>query len=236
MFLSANMISRGGNIDMVVIRAVRREIQKRWQHVITRSRFWTQPRDGARALFVLSALAIFALPFQAGAAEPASKLYLAAKVQSQAPSGARQLCARYSWACAASGNRDQITRQHFGVANQVNRQINKTTNSVSDMRQYQSEDLWALPTRRGGDCEDFALLKKRELVRLGFPAQRLLLATAIDSNRGPHAVLVMRTDEGDFVLDNLRNEILPWSSTRYTFVRMQNPASPRNWVGVFAKG
>ncbi len=221
---------------MFVNRAARRDIKTLWHHVIARSGTLALPNATARAVSVVLAATIFALPFAAGAAEPANKLYLVAKVHSKAPSGAIRLCASYAWACAASGRNAQITRQHFSLANQVNRKINTTTKSVSDLRQYQSEDYWALPTRRGGDCEDFALLKKRELVRLGFPAQRLLLATAIDRKRGAHAVLVMRTDEGDFVLDSLRNEILPWSSTRYTFVRMQNPTSPRKWVGVFAGG
>ena len=108
--------------------------------------------------------------------------------------------------------------------------------AIEDDRQYGVAEHWALPTRTGGDCEDFALLKKRELVSVGIDPSRLLLATVLDRQRNPHAVLVFRSDAGDLVLDNLTNQIRPWRATRYMFLQMQDPDRPTRWVNVFASG
>ena len=122
------------------------------------------------------------------------------------------------------------------LAKTTNSQINRTTRQVADDRQYGGADTWALPTARGGDCEDFVLLKKKVLVSQGIPPETLLIATVLDRKRAPHAVLILRTDAGDFVLDNLRNQIKHWTETGYTFLRMQDPKAPRRWHAVFAGG
>jgi predicted transglutaminase-like cysteine proteinase len=70
----------------------------------------------------------------------------------------------------------------------------------------------------------------------GVAAERLLIATVLDRRQNPHAVLVLRTDRGDYVLDNLANRMMHWSDTGYTFLRMQNPKAPGQWVAVFAGG
>ncbi len=116
----------------------------------------------------------------------------------------------------------------------INKKINGRVRSVSDQAQYKKREVWALPTRKGGDCEDFALLKKRELIALGIDPSRLLLATVFDRRQGAHAVLVLRTEGGDLILDNLTNKIQPWRATQYTFMRMQNPQKPTTWVAVSA--
>ena len=153
-----------------------------------------------------------------------------------APAGFAQVCDRYSWACSG------VTRGQMGeadildLARSVNRRINAGFHQVSDERQYGVTEVWALPTGRGGDCEDFVLLKKLALIKNGVPASRLLIATVLDRQRAPHAVLVLRTATGDLVLDNLRTQIRPWNKTGYTFLRMQNPDAPQVWQAVFAGG
>ena len=47
-----------------------------------------------------------------------------------------------------------------------------------------------------------------------------------------HAVLVVRTDRGDFVLDNMRNKVLLWSDTEYTFLKMQSSRHAAQWVKI----
>jgi predicted transglutaminase-like cysteine proteinase len=154
-----------------------------------------------------------------------------------APSGADHLCVNYSWACAHSGRRNtQITQEQLTQAIRINQRVNGSVRQISDMEQYGREDVWALPTARGGDCEDIALLKMLELIRAGLPPERLLLATVLDRDRQGHAVLVLRTGNGYYVLDNLTNEVRSWEQTGYTFIRMQNPNAPSTWVSVFAGG
>ncbi|SDW39826.1 Predicted transglutaminase-like cysteine proteinase [Ruegeria halocynthiae] len=151
------------------------------------------------------------------------------------PSGARQLCRQYSWACAQKGAASLSNTQEMQLVKQINRQVNASTRAVTDQSQYKTRELWALPTSMGGDCEDFALLKKRDLIRAGIDPRKLLIATVLDTRRNSHAVLVYRSSQGDLVLDNLTNSIKPWSATRYLFLRMQDPKQPRKWVGIYGR-
>ena len=106
---------------------------------------------------------------------------------------------------------------------------------MTDLAQYKKADFWTLPNSRGGDCEDFALLKKKELITAGIAPERLLLSTVLDRQGNSHAVLIFRADTGDYVLDNLNDQIKTWQSTHYTFLRMQSPTNPRTWVGLMVK-
>lgn len=180
-----------------------------------------------------AAILAFGLALPVGAAPGVD--YIAPRKPIAAPQGFAGVCERYSWACARSGSK-RLTADFLGLADGVNRKINARVRQVSDRSQYGREEVWALPTGRGGDCEDFALLKKRELIQMGVPANRLLIATVLDRNRSPHAVLVVRTAAGDYVLDNLTNRIRGWRQTGYTFLRMQNPSSPGHWDAIFAGG
>ena len=93
-----------------------------------------------------------------------------------------------------------------------------------------------MPGRRGGDCEDYALEKKRQLIEMGLSGDQLLMTTVLDRKGGSHAVLVLRTGAGDYVLDNLNNQIKPWGRTGYTFLRMQDPQHKQQWRALFAGG
>ncbi|MCE5973044.1 transglutaminase-like cysteine peptidase [Sinirhodobacter sp. WL0062] len=162
-----------------------------------------------------------------------STAFLQSKGAAPAPSGARALCQQYDWACATSQGPAHRIADEFRLIKAVNSQINRAVRSIDDKRQYGVAENWALPTKRGGDCEDFALLKKYELIRRGVDPQRLLIATALDRNRNSHAVLIYRSDQGDYVLDNLTSQVKTWKGTRYFFLRMQDPATPSRWMNVF---
>ena len=166
----------------------------------------------------------------------AQDAFLAARMTVSAPAGAQNLCARFPFACLSSGAETRVSGQQVDLAIKVNRQINRQVRSISDQAQYRVTEHWALPTARGGDCEDFALLKKKRLIEAGFDPQTLLISTALDRNRVAHAVLVMRTSQGDFILDNLRDDVLHWRATGYTFLRMQDPSDPSRWTAVIDGG
>ena len=153
-----------------------------------------------------------------------------------APTGAQTICQTYAWACARSAATRATGEDVLQRVAAVNTRVNRSVRAIEDDRQYGVTEHWALPTSTGGDCEDFALLKKRELVSLGVDPRRLLIATVLDRKRNPHAVLVYRSDEGDLVLDNLTNKIRTWRETRYVFLQMQDPERPTAWVNVFASG
>lgn len=151
------------------------------------------------------------------------------------PSGAQQLCGQYTWACATKAAVSMPGHQEMKLVKQINRRVNASTREVTDQSQYKTREFWALPTSLGGDCEDFALLKKRDLIEAGIDPRKLLIATVLDTRRNSHAVLVYRSSQGDLVLDNLTNRVKPWSETRYLFLRMQDPNQPHRWVGVYGR-
>lgn len=161
--------------------------------------------------------------------------FLQSRMNAPAPSAAQNLCQKYTWACRASGDTRKLTQEDITLVRKVNFKVNRQIREVSDSRQYRKNDYWTLPLSARGDCEDFALLKKQKLVAAGIAPERLLIATVLDHNRRGHAVLILRADSGDYVLDNLTNRIKPWQSTRYLFLRMQNPDAPTKWVGLMVR-
>ncbi len=165
-----------------------------------------------------------------------AETFLTPKMVTASPQGSAGLCTRYGWACAASPEQGRIGPAGLRIATKINAQINAEVREVSDQSQYRQAEVWTLPTARGGDCEDFALLKKKRLIERGFPANQLLIATVLDRNHASHAVLVVRTTQGDYVLDNLTNRVKPWRATGYTFLKMQDPDAPHLWQAVLAGG
>lgn len=149
------------------------------------------------------------------------------------PSGASGICRSYAWACARDRVWGPVTREQLRTVRATNTRINRVVSPVADQQQYGVAEFWALPSTKGGDCEDYALIKKRELIQQGISPDRLLIATVLDRRRNPHAVLIFRSDQGDLVLDNLTNQIRTWEETRYFFLKMQNPDNPSSWVSVF---
>lgn len=153
-----------------------------------------------------------------------------------APGGAIGLCATYPWACAKGTNAQPVGMEQMEMVTRINRAANASIRPVTDIKQYHVAEKWTLPTARGGDCEDYALYKKAQLIEAGISPDRLLLASVLDRKGGAHAVLVLRADGADLVLDNLRSAIRRWDQTGYTFLRMQDPRDPSRWVATMAGG
>lgn len=185
-------------------------------------------------LLVMLLGAILASPLSA--AEPRGFAHLAPKKSIAAPEGFAGVCGSYGWACARSKTNAVSGPEVLNVADRINRSVNRKTRQISDRAQYRKDEVWALPTARGGDCEDLVLLKKLRLLEAGVPASALLIATVLDLRGGRHAVLVLRTKAGDIVLDSLDNRLRHWVETNYTFLKLQNPSNPKVWDAVFAGG
>lgn len=113
----------------------------------------------------------------------------------------------------------------------INYTVNTTIKPMTDMELYGVEEKWAIPTT-AGDCEDFALLKRKQLIDAGFSPSDLLMTVVLQPNGEGHAVLTVRTDRGDFVLDNMRNKVKLWSETEYTFLKRQSADDPARWVKI----
>ena len=150
-----------------------------------------------------------------------------------APAGFAGLCSRYAWACSNSGQGNvRAGKTMLSMAQSVNARFNRRIAPRTDQQVYGRSEYWTLPDRGVGDCEDYALAKQKALIEQGVAPNRLYLATVVGSPQDPHTVLVMRTDSGDFVLDNLSARVKPWQATRYTFMKMQNSRDRQRWDAV----
>lgn len=112
----------------------------------------------------------------------------------------------------------------------VNKWVNAHVTPVTDMEHWGVVDQWDYPTDGRGDCEDFALMKRKILLEEGFPRQALLMTVVKDSGNEGHAILTVKTSGGDFVLDNLASDMKPWDKTPYRFVKRQSQSDQNVWV------
>ncbi|WP_052731861.1 transglutaminase-like cysteine peptidase [Devosia geojensis] len=112
---------------------------------------------------------------------------------------------------------------------EINAYYNDTIVAVSDNDLYGVEEFWTYPNGYG-DCEDFVLAKRRALIEAGWPASALLMSVVREPNGDGHAVLIVRTDRGDLVLDNQDGLIRVWNETPYQFVKRQDQAHAGRWV------
>lgn len=116
----------------------------------------------------------------------------------------------------------------------VNRNVNAAVAPMSDLDNYGVEERWTYPVDGRGDCEDYALLKRRLLIEAGLPRQALLITVVREANGDGHAVLTVVTDRGDMILDNKREGIRLWSATGYEFIKRQSAGNPNVWVDLRA--
>src|SRR3954447_5026169 len=113
----------------------------------------------------------------------------------------------------------------------VNNGVNTKVTPRTDMEIWGKPEVWSFPDKFG-DCEDFALEKRRELIADGIPAGSLLITVVRQANGNGHAVLTVRTSDGDYILDNLQPRILAWQDTDYTFLKRQSVTNSGDWVSI----
>lgn len=124
-----------------------------------------------------------------------------------------------------------LTPQAWQAIVTVNRKVNVTIKPVTDQDHWGIADRWDIPTDGMGDCEDFQLLKRRLLAEIGLPRRAMRMTVVVDEKREGHAVLMIRTDRGDFVLDNKTSAVLPWHQTGYVYIKREGQSSMA-WVSL----
>ena len=115
----------------------------------------------------------------------------------------------------------------------INGKVNHALIERSDAEAHGQQDYWTEVPLKGAvryaDCEDYVLTKRKALVDAGVPAKTLSIAIVQTTGGSTHAVLVVATDKGDFVLDNLDPFIRPWTDTTYYWVSRQSADDPFAW-------
>lgn len=117
----------------------------------------------------------------------------------------------------------------------TNAYVNRVLISQTDQSKRHVNDYWEAPSLEGrptGDCEDFALAKRRLLIQNGIPAAALSLAVVKTRQGEDHAVLIVSTQQGDLVLDSLAYDVKPWQKAGYTWISRQGPDDNLTWVSL----
>lgn len=195
----------------------------------------------ARFISTAIAIASVTVTLQAPAQAQALKAtYINVGERTLVPYGWLEFCNRYQSECVSVGAAADIdlTPASYRRISQINRWVNSAIVARSDQEQWGVVDRWDHPSTGQGDCEDYVLMKRRLLMEAGFPRSALLVTVVRDERGDGHAVLTVKTNKGEFVLDNLRDGVKPWSESPYRFVKRQSQHDQNVWVdiGDFATG
>ena len=187
----------------------------------------------ARRTAVASGLAFLSLAAAAAAQAPAGALQMRLNGPANAPIGYLEFCRNIPEECTprGSGRAEPLTEGRWRELRDVNNLANRSIIAVTDLDHYRREEVWALP-QTYGDCEDYVLLKRKWLVERGWPTGALLITVVFDEAGEGHAVLLVRTDRGELILDNRTDKIRGWSETAYRFVKRQSVRDPNRWVSL----
>jgi predicted transglutaminase-like cysteine proteinase len=153
----------------------------------------------------------------------------------RAPAGHVGFCSENPSECR-SQNRNAVVvkldRERWNELLAVNAEVNRQIRPVTDVELFGVEEYWTFPSSGAGDCEEYVLEKQRVLQKRGWPKSALLITVVKDTNNAGHAVLTVRTDQGDIILDNQIEAVLPWYSTPYRFVKRQSARNPAKWAAI----
>jgi predicted transglutaminase-like cysteine proteinase len=124
----------------------------------------------------------------------------------------------------------ELTEERWNEIVSVNASVNRSIYFAPNALGLAGEKWLIAP--RAGDCNDFAVTKRHELLTRGWPSRSLLLAEVVTSWGEHHLVLIVRLNQEDFVLDTLSPDVRPWWKANYRWVRVQQPRNPRFWATI----
>ncbi|MGV3553456.1 transglutaminase-like cysteine peptidase [Rhizobium sp.] len=188
---------------------------------------------GTMSKTLVAAVAIAASTLSFGFAEGAPRAMRTGSVTSQ-PIGHYEFCQLNKAECSIISKGVQparVTDYGWNVIKEVNASVNARIMPMTDQDIYGRDEVWAYPSDVG-DCEDYVLEKRRELMRKGFSVSNLLITVVRKPDGEGHAVLTLRTIDGDFILDNLEDSVKLWSDTPYNYMKRQADYDTGRWVKI----
>ena len=194
-----------------------------WKHS-TRALAWSAAAACLAGLFTMPAHAFLVRP----------AIFAALGTTIEAPMGWLQFCTESPEECRPAPDQGReviLTPDLLQRLYEINRYANDRVKWTSDAKLYGKTERWAYPLDRG-DCEDIVLLKRQLLAKAGWPQGALLITTVEErgGEKGRHAVLTVRSDRGEMILDNQTPEILFWYETNYRYLARQSTSDPNLWV------
>jgi predicted transglutaminase-like cysteine proteinase len=191
------------------------------------------------AMLLLSMVAFGQLAVGASAAgrplhDPAAEALLVEGSPSLAPFQHVRFCLRYPNDCksnSAESDRIDLNDENSALLDRINHRVNEAIAPVHKSYDKEFQEAWTIASY-SGDCNDFAVTKRHELLLKGLPAKALRLAVVKTKSGEGHLVLLVATTKGDLVLDNLTEAIVPWHSTDYRWLKVQSAKDARAWSEV----
>jgi predicted transglutaminase-like cysteine proteinase len=162
-------------------------------------------------------------------------IYASVREIALAPIGWIEFCVKNPAECSGRPSRPRdivMSQTAWRDLLRVNRWVNETITPVSDIDHWGVSDRWSLPTDGYGDCEDYVLLKRKILIDAGWPREALLITVVSDNKGEGHAVLTVKSNKGEFILDNKNENLLAWTETGYRFIKRQSQSDPNVWVSL----
>ena len=184
-----------------------------------------------RGMLAAGAIA-FAAVSQAAANE---LLFVSTGDATRPPIGWVEFCAEHPVECRVTPSvpRDVVLSNKAWIdLSRINKWVNDSVKPMTDLEHWGVVEKWSYPDDGYGDCEDYVLLKRRMLMEAGWPREALLITVVREKNGNGHAVLTVKTDKGEFILDNQNENVLPWTETGYRFVKRQSQGDQNVWVSL----
>ena len=138
--------------------------------------------------------------------------------------------ASFSLAMSEAPRKIELTADNWEMLVRINNRVNREIKPMPDQRHFGRVNVWVYPTDGKGDCKAYALVKQRKLIAAGFPREALLITIVWTKEDQGHAVLMARTNKGDYILDNLSPKVLLWTQTTHDYVKRQSVSHPNQWV------
>ena len=197
-----------------------------------------------RIAFAATAAALFGVAFanMVEASEPVAPIasYAAVGRSTSVPYGWVDFCGRRPEECSLGKLNPvdvRLNKKTWAALQRVNKRANDAIEPITNLQHWGTMvDHWDYPTDGKGDCKVYALYKRKLLIEQGFPRQALLMTIVRDLEGEGHAILTVKTDHGEFVLDNLSDEIRPWDATGYSYVKRQSQEDPNVWLDLGGVG
>jgi predicted transglutaminase-like cysteine proteinase len=149
-----------------------------------------------------------------------------------------RFCLRYPSDCKSDSTENEridLNAETSELLKRVNQSVNMSITPT--VKSYGSNlgDGWTIAPDMG-DCNDFAVTKRHELLNSGLSSKALRLSVVKTASGIGHLVLVVVTTKGEIVLDNLTETIRPWQSTDYHWLKIQSASNSKFWYEIKAPG
>jgi predicted transglutaminase-like cysteine proteinase len=145
-----------------------------------------------------------------------------------------RFCLRYPSDCKTNPTKNEridLDAETSELLIRVNHSVNMSIIPTPKSYGPNLGDGWTIAPDMG-DCNDYAVTKRHELLESGLPSKALRLSVVKTASGIGHLVLVVVTTKGDIVMDNLTEVIRPWQSTDYHWLKIQSATDSKFWYEI----